>query len=78
MIVALAIGASYELLESWRALATGTGATAFLGTQGDPWDTHMFMAFVGALASLLLLSRVHDRQLARPRSAKRSFLASNL
>ena len=64
--VCLAISATYELVEWWTALATGEGATAFLGTQGDPWDTQwdMFLALVGALTSLTLLSRVHDRQLA--------------
>jgi putative membrane protein len=39
---------------------------AFLGTQGDVWDTQwdMFMALVGATTALLVLSRAHDRQLA--------------
>jgi putative membrane protein len=63
----MAISAFYEFVEWWTALATGTAAEAFLGTQGDPWDTQwdMFFAFVGAIAALLLLSRVQDRQLAR-------------
>jgi putative membrane protein len=64
--VCLAISATYELVEWWTALATGEGATAFLGTQGDPWDTQwdMFLALVGALSAQFVLSRVHDRQLA--------------
>jgi putative membrane protein len=37
--VALAISALYELVEWWAALLTGEAARAFLGTQGDPWDT---------------------------------------
>ncbi len=43
----------------------GQGADEFLGTQGDPWDTQsdMFFALIGACTSLLLLSRVHDRQI---------------
>ena len=63
--VCLAFSAFYELVEWWTALATGSAATAFLGTQGDPWDTQwdMFLAFVGAIAALVLLSRFHDRQL---------------
>jgi putative membrane protein len=63
----MAISAFYEFVEWWTALATGSAAEAFLGTQGDPWDTQwdMFFAFVGAIAALLLLSRVQDRQLAR-------------
>jgi len=61
----LAISAFYEFIEWWTALASGTAATDFLGTQGDPWDTQwdMFLAFVGAMAAQLLLSRVQDRQL---------------
>lgn len=57
----------YELFE-WRvAVATGTKADDFLGTQGDPWDTQEDMAtcYVGALCSLVLLSRYHDRQIDR-------------
>lgn len=62
----LAISASYELIEWGAALALGQGADEFLGTQGDPWDTQtdMFMALIGAITALLLLSRLHDRQLA--------------
>ena len=65
--VCLAISAFYELIEWWTALASGTAATDFLGTQGDPWDTQwdMFLAFVGAVAAQVLLSRAQERQLAR-------------
>ena len=68
--VCLAISACYEFIEWWTALATGEAATAFLGTQGDPWDTQwdMFCALIGAIVAQLLLARVHDRQLARLRS----------
>jgi putative membrane protein len=64
--VCLAISAFYELVEWWTAVATGAAATAFLGTQGDPWDTQwdMFFALVGALTALLLLPRVQERELA--------------
>ena len=64
--VVLAISASYELIEWAAALALGQGADEFLGTQGDPWDTQsdMFMALIGAIAALLLLSRRHDAQLS--------------
>jgi putative membrane protein len=65
--VALAVSALYELVEWLAAVLLGQGADAFLGTQGDPWDTQwdMFMALVGALAAQLLLSRLQDRQLPR-------------
>ena len=65
--VAMAISAWYELIEWWSALALGQGADEFLGTQGDPWDTQsdMFLAFIGATAAMILLSRLHDRQMDR-------------
>lgn len=59
----LAFSAFFELIEWWAALAGGSAADAFLATQGDQWD--MACALVGAVVSLLLLSRLHDRQLAR-------------
>jgi putative membrane protein len=61
----LALSAVYELLEWGAALVLGQGADAFLGMQGDPWDTQwdMFMCLAGALLSQLLLSSTHDRQL---------------
>ncbi|GAB1333774.1 DUF2238 domain-containing protein [Streptomyces sp. E-15] len=61
----LAFSACFELLEWLAAEIGGHGADAFLATQGDVWDTQwdMFCALIGAVLSLLLLSRVHDRQL---------------
>ena len=63
--VCLAISAVYELIEWAAAVALGQGAEAFLGTQGDPWDTQsdMFCALLGSLATLFLLSGLHNRQL---------------
>lgn len=65
--VALSVSLLYELVEWGAAVALDQGAEAFLGTQGDPWDTQsdMGMALLGALFTVLLLARVHDRQLAR-------------
>lgn len=62
----LAFSACFELLEWAAAEIGGHSADAFLATQGDVWDTQwdMFCALTGAVVSLLLLSRVHDRQLA--------------
>jgi putative membrane protein len=63
--ICLAISAAYELFE-WRvSVATGSQGDAFLGTQGDVWDTQedMATALVGALLAPLLLGRLHDRQL---------------
>lgn len=65
--IVLAISATYELIEWGAALALGEGADEFLGTQGDPWDTQsdMFMALTGAVTALLLLGRLHERQLEK-------------
>ncbi len=64
--VCLAFSAFYELLEWWTALIGGASSEAFLGTQGDVWDTQwdMCLAMLGAIASLALLSRGHDRSMA--------------
>ena len=63
--ICLAISAAYELLEFAVAILSGSKGDAFLGTQGDVWDTQkdMALAAVGAIAAQLLLGRIHDRQL---------------
>jgi putative membrane protein len=61
----LGFSAFYEFFEWWTALATGEAAEAFLGTQGDVWDTQwdMFMCMIGALSALILMRRLHDRHM---------------
>lgn len=63
---ALAFSAFYELIEWWVAELTGEDAEAFLGTQGYVWDTQsdMAMALIGAIAAIVLLSRLHDKALS--------------
>lgn len=65
--VCLGISAFYELTEWWTALSSGSAANAFLGTQGDIWDTQedMFMALIGATCALLFLGVIHDRAIFR-------------
>ena len=65
--ICLAFSAFYELIEWWVALASGEDAEAFLGTQGYVWDTQsdMFLALIGAICSLVLLSRLHNIQLSK-------------
>jgi putative membrane protein len=65
--VCLALSAFYELLEWWVAELSGTSADAFLATQGYIWDTQsdMGLALVGAIVALLLLGKIHDRQLVK-------------
>lgn len=67
MCICVAISACYELLEWAVALSEGSAADAFLGTQGDPWDTQtdMFCALIGAALAQLSLARFHNRQIAR-------------
>jgi putative membrane protein len=65
----LGISAGYELVEWLVAIATGAGSEAFLGTQGDVWDTQkdMATALFGAAAGLLILSSIQNRELGLPR-----------
>jgi putative membrane protein len=67
--ICLAISASYELVEWAAAIFTGTKADAFLGTQGDSWDTQwdMAMALLGAIVGLLSLSKLQDYSIERLR-----------
>jgi len=65
--VALSLSAVYELVE-WRvSVATGSAGDAFLGTQGDPWDTQwdMALALTGAVAAQIALARRQDREMSR-------------
>lgn len=66
--VVLAVAAFWELLEWWVALiAASDVGEAFLGSQGDVWDAQwdMFLALIGAMVALPLLSRAHDRSMAK-------------
>jgi putative membrane protein len=64
--VVMMVSSCYELIEWGAALALGQGADEFLGTQGYAWDTQsdMFFALIGSCTAIMLLSRLHDRQLA--------------
>ncbi len=61
----LAFSAFYEVIEWWVAIISNGSAEAFLGTQGYVWDTQSDMGFalLGAILALILLGRIHDRQL---------------
>lgn len=67
MSICLAFSAFYEFIEWWAALLIGESAEAFLGTQGYVWDTQsdMAFAFAGAGLALILLSKIHDRQIEK-------------
>ena len=61
----LGFAAFYEFIEWWVSLASGSKGDAFLGTQGDIWDTQwdMFMCFIGSIASLAFLSKYHNKMI---------------
>lgn len=65
--ISLAISAFYELIEWWVAVINEQAAEAFLGTQGDQWDTQwdMFLALLGSIFAQWTLSRTHDQQLKK-------------
>lgn len=65
--ICLSISASYELLEWGVAKATGTAADAFLGTQGDVWDTQwdMFLALIGSIVSVSVFGKVYDKYIEK-------------
>jgi putative membrane protein len=66
--VVLGFAAFWELIEWWVALLSNPDVgTAFLGTQGDVWDTQwdMFLALVGAVVSLAFFAKAHDRSMAK-------------
>ncbi len=60
-----AISAWYEFVEWWTAVAGGAKSDAFLGTQGDLWDTQwdMLTCLIGASVALLTIRKLHDHQL---------------
>jgi putative membrane protein len=66
MAVCMGISALYELFEFAAAKLTGAAADAFLGSQGDVWDTQWDMTWclIGATCALLFMTRLHDRSLA--------------
>ncbi|WP_438969975.1 DUF2238 domain-containing protein [Methylophaga sp.] len=64
--VSLAISACYEFIEWWAALINAQAAEAFLGTQGDDWDSQwdMFLALMGSIVAQLTLSTTQDKQMS--------------
>jgi len=66
---ALSASALHELAEWLSARQLGSRAEAFIGAQGDPWDTQwdLTWALIGAIAAQLLIARWHERQVQRLR-----------
>ncbi len=63
--ICLSISVMYEFIEWWTAVLEGGAADAFLGTQGDVWDTQwdMFCALIGSILAQLSLAKMHDKQM---------------
>ena len=67
-VLILGYGAGYEIIEAAAAtLLTPDAGEAFLGLQGDPWDTHkdMFMAFAGAVITMVITAALSKKDRAR-------------
>jgi putative membrane protein len=64
--ICLAISAAYELIEWQTAVWTGSKADAFLGSQGDVWDTQwdMALALIGASTAVFFMSRAQDKSIS--------------
>jgi len=78
--VVLAVAAFWELLEWWVTLLVASDVgSAFLGSQGDIWDAQwdMFLALIGAMVALPILSRLHDRSIAQLNKAQSSIITLN-
>jgi putative membrane protein len=60
--IALAISASYEIIEWWTAIFYGDGSIEFLGLQGYIWDAQsdMFLALIGSIISQIIFMKMID------------------
>jgi putative membrane protein len=70
-LVILGISGGYEIMEYWAArMVEPELGTAFLGTQGDEWDSQkdMRLALAGALLSLALSAAVDAARARAPTS----------
>lgn len=65
--VPLAFSALYEIFEWLASLSNPTDTEAFLGTQGYIWDTQndMFWCLMGSIVAIILLTKWHNKYLAR-------------
>jgi len=63
--ICVSMSAAYEFIEWFAALIIGEASDSFLGTQGYVWDTQsdMLYATIGAIAALILLSKIHDKKI---------------
>ena len=65
--VPLAFSALYEIFEWVASLSNPADTEAFLGTQGDIWDTQtdMLWCLIGAIVALIVLTKLHNKYLQK-------------
>jgi putative membrane protein len=65
--VPLAFSALYEIFEWLASLTNPADTEAFLGTQGDIWDTQtdMLWCLIGAIVALIVLTKLHNKYLLK-------------
>ena len=65
--ICMAISVTYEFIEWFVSIATGSAGDSFLGTQGYIWDTQsdMLYATIGSVLGLLIFSRYQDKQIKK-------------
>ncbi|MBC7695810.1 MAG: DUF2238 domain-containing protein [Burkholderiales bacterium] len=70
--VCMSISVFYEFLEWFVSTMSGESGDSFLGTQGYVWDTQsdMLYAMIGAIAMIVLLSRIQDKKISEQLSLK--------
>ena len=75
----MTFSALFEVLEFAAAAVWGSGADAFLGTQGDIWDAQndMFMCMLGVPFSFLLLGNLHYKILKKAQKLPQENQSSN-
>lgn len=67
----MAFTAIFELIEFAAAMRLGNASALYLGSQGDVWDAQwdMFFCGIGAIASIILFSKMHKKQMDIIRSS---------
>lgn len=65
--VCMSISVTYEFLEWFVSVTSGSSGDSFLGTQGDIWDTQsdMLFATIGAICMVIVMARFQDKAIAK-------------
>ncbi|SDD22022.1 putative membrane protein [Mucilaginibacter pineti] len=65
--VCMSISVTYEFLEWFVSVTSGSSGDSFLGTQGDIWDTQsdMLFATIGAICMVIVMARFQDKAISQ-------------